>query len=1042
MLGDDINQQLEYQAQRRFRSDEPSLQTDDVLEPIFIKNELPWRFERNTKIIHLVVSNNVFILHLNDKTLQRRCPDEVPKDAKITSSYQDAQIPDVISKVFLDPYGRIVLVSTRDKREIYVLLSSPNSLKLIKKPIRLGNNSSFTLVSVTWCNRFLQTQNDVVALLAGQDGRIFEVLIRADGEVLFSNEVFPTFKSIMDSIGDSVTGIYCDVKSAYEDNTNVFVVITTQKALYYFEHQIDPSRKSDYFTSFFAFFRDASLPDLKYREFPGGNAQSEIQLFVKRKSSTTQLLNRQFAWITGAGLFYTEIDPINVQKSFLERSRIIYYNIGKIVNENDEEKPPKSVALTEFHCLMMFPNENQIRAVCTVNEKIVMIDGSMASGSPVCYARDQMRDQLWACTDEHVLRYTIKDERRDVWRVFMQKNDFQKAYETCAIIDDPVETARRQRSINSRHADHLFNEKKYSLCASIYATSDTSFEDVTLKFFVLRDKEPLREYLQAVLQNLKPSSDSTQITILTLWLTDLFLNELDELRQTDSTTAMNRRKTTSKMNIESSLNLQPDEEILDEKGRKDRFDEIRRKFQYFLRKPEIQTCLKEHRSAMYDLLTSHGDLDDLILFAEHVQDYERVILLYLEREDYEKALKTLEPLNNYQLLYKYSPTLIEKLPEQLLTVWKKKYNNDRFEAKELLPAMIAYSRAFPTGKAVLEFLKFCLARGCIDKSIHNYLLSEYVKFDTSQIMPYLTLQKEDPLAITYDPRFALRLCIDHDLKEESVFLYRLLNMHEEAVDTALQVNVKLAEECASTAPINDERTKKLWLKIAGSVITQGHDLNEVMKILEDCGNDLLKIEDVLPLFPDFETIDQFKKPIINSLEHYNERLTFLRNEMNDASKSIDDIREDLAKYRTRCVATIDSNELCSLCEQPLMLQSIFYIFACGHYFHGDCLFTYVRRLMKRKDERTLDDISSSQTSNQTTESINKKSPSKISTKTALQNDIDRVNNLQTIIASGMAPPSRDMESVQQELDDLVASQCILCGETAVDHLDQPLETFL
>ena len=118
---------------------------------------------------------------------------------------------------------------------------------------------------------------------------------------------------------------------------------------------------------------------------------------------------------------------------------------------------------------------------------------------------------------------------------------------------------------------------------------------------------------------------------------------------------------------------------------------------------------------MYDLLTSHGDLDDLILFAEHVQDHERVILLYLEREDYKKALDTLEPLvstsffpfsqrtltiyfvfhqNNYQLLYKYSPILIEKLPEQLIIVWQKKYN-DRFEPKELLPAMIAYSRAFP-----------------------------------------------------------------------------------------------------------------------------------------------------------------------------------------------------------------------------------------------------------------------------------------------------------------------------------------------------------
>jgi hypothetical protein len=47
---------------------------------------------------------------------------------------------------------------------------------------------------------------------------------------------------------------------------------------------------------------------------------------------------------------------------------------------------------------------------------------------------------------------------------------------------------------------------RYTLSANIYATSDTSFEDVTLKFLALRDKEPLREYLQAVLQYQKPST--------------------------------------------------------------------------------------------------------------------------------------------------------------------------------------------------------------------------------------------------------------------------------------------------------------------------------------------------------------------------------------------------------------------------------------------------------------------------------------------------------------------------------------------------------
>jgi len=41
-----------------------------------------FRFDRRTKLNHLVVSNNVFILHLNEKTLHRRCLDETPKDSK------------------------------------------------------------------------------------------------------------------------------------------------------------------------------------------------------------------------------------------------------------------------------------------------------------------------------------------------------------------------------------------------------------------------------------------------------------------------------------------------------------------------------------------------------------------------------------------------------------------------------------------------------------------------------------------------------------------------------------------------------------------------------------------------------------------------------------------------------------------------------------------------------------------------------------------------------------------------------------------------
>ena len=171
--------------------------------------------------------------------------------------------------------------------------------------------------------------------------------------------------------------------SSQHKSKSMFLILTFAlhfiftRALYFFENQIDSTRKSDYFLAFFSIFRDASLADLKYQEFPNEYAQSEIQVYVKNKPIASQLLQRQFAWITGAGLYYTEIDPVNVQESFLKRSRIIDYYFDRIIKERDEEKPPKSIALTEYHFLMMFPNENQIRAVCTVNEKVVMIDGSM-----------------------------------------------------------------------------------------------------------------------------------------------------------------------------------------------------------------------------------------------------------------------------------------------------------------------------------------------------------------------------------------------------------------------------------------------------------------------------------------------------------------------------------------------------------------------------------------------------------------------------------------------------------------------------------------
>ena len=57
---------------------------------------------------------------------------------------------------------------------------------------------------------------------------------------------------------------------------------------------------------------------------------------------------------------------------------------------------------------------------------------------------------------------------------------------------------------------------------------------------------------------------------------------------------------------------------------------------------------------------------------------------------------------------------------------------------------------------------------------------------------------------------------------------------------------------------------------------------------------LVKIEDILPLFPDFVQIDAFKEAICQSLEDYNHHIDALKAEMADATRIADALRHALS----------------------------------------------------------------------------------------------------------------------------------------------------
>lgn len=110
-----------------------------------------------------------------------------------------------------------------------------------------------------------------------------------------------------------------------------------------------------------------------------------------------------------------------------------------------------------------------------------------------------------------------------------------------------------------------------------------------------------------------------------------------------------------------------------------------------------------------------------------------------------------------------------------------------------------------------------------------------------------------------------------------------------------------------------------------------------MRFLDN--TDLLKIEDILPFFPDFVVIDDFKEEIAHALEGYSAHIDALRSEMDDATRTAESIKQDIGILRNRFV-TIDAGDTCSVCGH-LLLTRQFYVFPCRHDFHADCLISLV-----------------------------------------------------------------------------------------------------
>ncbi|XP_053553851.1 vacuolar protein sorting-associated protein 18 homolog isoform X1 [Bombina bombina] len=917
--------------------------------PIFNKQRIDFNPPEN--INSLVVCSNQLCMSLGRETILRidlvkaDQPNQVDRGRK-----DDSQV----HKIFLDPTGSHLLIALNTNECLYLNRNA-------QKVRLLSRWKGHLIESIGW-NKILGNETNTGPILVGtSQGQIFEAEISTSEGGLFSTNPDQYFRYIHALEEETGPVPVCCLEIHRGCDNRFCIIATTKKRLFQFTGKIPEGMEQQGFASLFSQPAD-DLPSIQ--EFPESLGYSEIAFYTQKLRSFPS----SFAWMMGNGVLYGTLD-FSRPDSVLSDVQVWEYPS----NMDLRFDKPMSIVLTQFHFLLLLPD--RVKAICILNGQVVFEDVFTEKFGPLKrMVKDPILGQIWIHTERAVFRYHVDREPRDVWKMYMNMGKFDLAKEFCKDRPECMDI------VLAKEAEHCFQNKKYKESAKCYALTQNYFEEIALKFIEAKQEEALMEFLLKKLSNLK-STEKIQATLLTTWLTELYLNHLGVLEGDAS---------------KKSLYLKTRDE-----------------FRSFLSSPRNKECLFHNRASIHDLLASHGDTEHMVYFAVLMQDYERVVSHHCQHDDYIEALNVLSKHRDEKLFYKFSPVLMQHNPKKVVDAWIAM--GKRLDPKNLIPALVNYSQSAGTQiNEAIRYMEHCVYElGETEQAIHNYLLSLYAQFRPDSLLEYLEQAGNNANRIHYDLKYALRLCAEHEHHRACVHVYKVMELYEEAVDLALKVDVDLAKSCADLPEEDEELCKKLWLKIARHVVQEEKDVKKAMVCLSSCN--LLKIEDILPFFPDFVTIDHFKEAICSSLEAYNNHIKELKREMEDATQSAKRIREDMQEMRNK-YGSVDPQDKCTVCDFPL-LNRPFYLFLCGHMFHYDCLMQVVVPNLPAYKQVKLEDLQK-----------------KLGTTVQPSKSRSRTKDEDTI---SLGKGQQTREQVKADIDDIVAVECAYCGELMIRSINKP-----
>ncbi|ANZ75510.1 BA75_02591T0 [Komagataella pastoris] len=634
----------------------------------------------------------------------------------------------------------------------------------------------------------------------------------------------------------------------------------------------------------------------------------------------------------------------------------------------------KSFSLTKYHILLM-TKHNDIILINSLNSTI---SARQSAPEAIRLSTDSYSSSYWQFNENSIYEIIINNEAKDIWRILLAQKKFDEAL-------DMVSNDKLNRDlILIEKGKNYLELKKYSEGAKILAMTSYNFETITLQLLELKEYDSLLLYLTTKLESFPTKKFQMQKVILSCSCIKLLIQMLSD----------------KSLSEEESNN-------------------VHSKFQSFVKK--FKDSLD--KETVYQLLIPHNLNEDLLYFANLIKDYDFVLGYYVDLSKWKDAIKIIAIQNDPVIVYKYATVLLLNEPNETINTWMKMIEN--LDIHKLIPSLLTYNRSVSKRVAVsnnqaIRFLSYFIRyTGSTDNVVHNTFLTMIISYpnsDETLSLKYLedNVHPDGKISIYFDADLILRLCNRFKRIESMVQLYSMLDQYQNAIQLALDNDLLWkSTQIAEKLDIDDKLRKKLWLQISRKMIFniisnrkfqtdlinyETDEIGEKIKktlsfLLGKC--DMLTIKDLLPLFPDFVVIDNFKKEIVQSLEDYSKEMKLLSQEMEESAAISETIKKELVEFKNDSFQIIEPKESCSVCNRILITRK-FMIFPCGHSFHQDCL---VSSILESNDYKLKSQISS--------------------------------------IEKRMSSKRESRAELREEIDKLLSGKCCLCSDLKINSIEDP-----